>query len=55
MAKGLYILGAALILSGLSASAAYTAPDACTAVRQACLKAGFQPGKGPSGLERACL
>ncbi len=50
-----FVLGAALILGGLSAGAAYPAPDACKAIRQSCLKAGFQPGKGPSGLDQACF
>jgi hypothetical protein len=50
-----YVLSAALILAGLSAGAVHSETKSCQAIRQACLKAGFQPGKGPSGLERACL
>lgn len=47
---------AMLIASGLAAGAtAQGAPDPCRVVRMACLKAGFKPGTGPAGLERACL
>jgi hypothetical protein len=39
----------------MSSSESQAASDPCGVVRQACLKAGFKPGTGPTGLERACL
>ena len=50
-----FILCAVLMAAGPAAAASQTAPDPCHVVRQACLKAGFKPGAGPTGLDRACF
>lgn len=50
------VLFAAAIAASLTANAAVqTAPSPCRVIREACLKAGFQPGKGPGGVSQACL
>ncbi len=50
------VLGLAALIAGLASDAtAQPAPSPCRMIRLACLKAGFQPGSGPSDVERACV
>jgi hypothetical protein len=50
------VLGLAALLGCLAgAAAAQPAPSPCRVIRLACLKSGFQPGSGPSDVERACV